>query len=543
MVKTLCAALLVVSLYAVHGEFLQTLNVSKLQELLPFSEDPAHDNMGHYTRIYGDVIIAGAYGNNNWRGKIYVFEKNAQSGLFEPLQELVASHPMSLAYLGLNIDIWEDTIVGGAPYEEPLGEYRSGAVYVWQKGLNGLYQLSQRLVPWDSQRSGFYGYSVAIEGNRLVVGARFTKNEVDNIARAGKIYVYERVDQSSPFELVQQLRGVVPRIHWADELRLRGDVLLAGAPRAYDGEGAAYVFHRIEGEWIEIQEFRVDTSNGVPADVNAHFGEGIAISSDGSYIVVAGERRDSVQGENTGGAQLYERVGNQWQFKQHLEPPRRGNLRFGQRLVAKGNFIFVGAWTSPEIASGAGAVYIYAKDVDGIFKLSNTVVNPMGQENDNFGKMLDVTEHYLVVGAPKENQVSAVDSGVVHVYSIEERDGCETTYVPTPTPMFDDFLGFVDDVLDVKVGLNEIGLNVISVEAGRVVQVRLQVLETKKILGTQTYPVEQGRTALVLSVPVPEGVVESGEELQLRIAMFPEGYGWSERVIPGLFAFPKLAAF
>ncbi|KAJ8908597.1 hypothetical protein NDN08_005302 [Rhodosorus marinus] len=418
---TICLAILLVQLRPVFGGFLENPEFVKLQTLLPFSQDSARDNMGHYTKVFGDVIIAGAYGNRNWRGKIYVFEKNSGTGLFEPLQELVASHPMTLAYLGLNIDIWEDTIVGGAPYEEPQGEYRSGVVYVWQKGLDGRFHQTQRLIPWDSQRRGYYGYSVAIEGDRLVIGARFTRNEVDRIGEAGKIYVYERMDRNSPFLLVQQLRGTMSRAHWADELRLHGDVLLCGAPRAYGGEGAGYIFHRIDGEWVEVQELRVDTSNGIPVNGDAHLGEGNAISSDGSYMVVGGERRSSEMGENTGAAQLYERNGSSWEFKQHLSPPRGGDLRFGQRLVAMGNFIFISAWTSPEIAPGAGAVYAYIKDTDGIFQLYDTILNPTGQENDNFGKMVDVNAEYLVIGAPKENQVQAAESGAVHVYAIAER--------------------------------------------------------------------------------------------------------------------------
>uniref|UniRef100_A0A7S2ZJ52 Uncharacterized protein n=1 Tax=Rhodosorus marinus TaxID=101924 RepID=A0A7S2ZJ52_9RHOD len=417
-----CLAILVVQLHQVLGGFLQNPEIVKLQTLLPFSEDPTHDNTGHYTKIFGDVIIAGAYGNRGWRGKIYVFEKSSRTGLFEPLQELVASHPMPLAYLGLNLDIWEDTIVGGAPYEEPQGEYRSGVVYVWKKGQDGLFHQTQRLIPWDSQRRGYYGYSVAIEGDRLVIGARFTRNEVDGIGEAGKIYVYERADRNSPFALVQELRGTMRRAHWADELRLHGDVMLCGAPRAYGGEGAAYVFHRIDGEWVEVQELRVDSSNGIPVNEDAHLGEGNSISSDGSYMVVGGERRSSEMGESTGAAQLYERNGSTWEFKQHLSPPRGGDLRFGQRLVAMGSLILISAWISPEIAPGAGAVYAYVKDTDGIFQLYGTILNPMGQENDNFGKMVDVSEDYLVIGAPKENQVQATDSGAVHVYTIADRD-------------------------------------------------------------------------------------------------------------------------
>jgi len=422
-------------------------NVIETQVIHPQSPlDPSdlkYNNMGHYTRVYGNTIIAGAYGHNRWEGCIYVYEKQGD-GQFSFLQRLEGSHPQQGAYLGLNVDLWEDTIVGGAPYSEPEGHFRSGSVYIWKKQSSGLYSQTARLWPDDTQRGGFFGYAVSIHENRLAVGARFTRNDETGVGRAGKVYIYET--NGAEWNLQEQIRNYgESNIHWADELRLVKDVLLVGAPRAYGGEGAAFAYVEkssiVDGQEVKsfvlVNEFRILADN---KDSNDHFGEGCTVSEDGNIIVVAGERANS-DWANTGAAQMYLRNGDSFEFHQYIYPNRGGGLRYGQRLEIHGDMLVVGAWTSNEAGPEAGSAYIFVRCDDNYWTLQEKLVGSGLEGGENFGKMVDISDEYVIVGAPKTGEVDtdSAESGAVHIYKRSEllsvSPSVSATVAPSSSPV------------------------------------------------------------------------------------------------------------
>lgn len=555
--------------------------VTPFQVLLPEGSDLINTNMGHYTSIYEDTIVAGAYGHKGWRGALYVYEKGVD-GSFSFGQKLEASHPHGGSYLGLNIDMSKDTIVGGSPFSRPLEFVKSGSVYVWERDGSGIWSETAKLVPYDAQENGFFGYAVAIDKNTLIVGARTTYNEINEISRAGKVYIYER--EGSNWSLSQMLRGNKPGgIQWADEVRIVDDVLCLGAPRDYDGEGSAFVYTKVNGKWAFGQEFRLieDSENGVIKNGRDHFGEGIAISEDAQVIAIGGETMNSVAGTRTGAAQVYGRSGKSWVFKQFLYPTTWGGLAFGQRIAIRNNIIAIGAWKSSEGVLHAGSTYLYKKCDDGSYVVQEKILHANRMEKDSFGKHVDLSDEYLIVGANKDNDVGFSASGAVHVYRLGSAPTAfpvptappsATTSLPilppatptstpsaTPTPIptqthtptptsnnnltplptptqpsipLEDSLAFVSDVSVLKVGQNLITIAFQSKEPGRVLHLRIKNKITNQRMAAGIVPIPQGSSTHTFSVHL---YGSPGFLIQLRAAMWPEGTSWKSKVIRGVF--------
>ena len=68
-----------------------------------------------------------------------------------------------------------------------------GAVYIYVTDDSGAsWSMTKKLLPWDGTPSTYFGCSVAIEGEVVVVGAYAALNTV-SVQNTGKYYGFERV--------------------------------------------------------------------------------------------------------------------------------------------------------------------------------------------------------------------------------------------------------------------------------------------------------------------------------------------------------------
>jgi hypothetical protein len=140
---------------------------------------------------------------------------------------------------------------------------------------------------------------------------------------------------------------------WA--VAISGDWAVAGAPFSQNGSGAlgaAYVFHRVGGNWIETQRLTPNDSGGG--------GFGTSVAMNGNTLVI-GAPGDSPQGFSLAGSTyVFTLVGSTWTQSAKLNPsPMHSGDEFGQPVAISGSRVLIGA---PEDASHgleSGAAYIF----------------------------------------------------------------------------------------------------------------------------------------------------------------------------------------
>jgi len=78
----------------------------------------------------------------------------------------------------------------GAIYDGDNGDY-SGSAYVFTKPTSGCTVASQyvKLKAWDGAESDYFGYSVSISGDHIVIGAY---GDDDNGNYSGSAYVFTK---------------------------------------------------------------------------------------------------------------------------------------------------------------------------------------------------------------------------------------------------------------------------------------------------------------------------------------------------------------
>mmetsp|Transcript_318 Transcript_318/g.1047 ORF Transcript_318/g.1047 Transcript_318/m.1047 type:complete len:556 (-) Transcript_318:1571-3238(-) len=405
--------------------------IGRPTQLVPL-DNPSPGFMGHYVAVDDDTLVSGAYGDNTYGGSAYVFERDGST--HRQTAKLEASDTGRGNYYGLNVATSDGIVVIGGPFN-PINGDESGSAYVYELDTVGIWR-ETRITPSDGRNFSYFGYAVSIDGDNLAIGARFARNELTYTPLAGAVYMYVR-RRFGVWEMVEKIRGTRENTQFGDEVRIKRDVLLFGAPRDYGGRGSAQIYMYRDGRWQFRQEILHTPPPGVEIklddetarfETGDHFGEGVAISEDTRTIVIAGENCGSPRISDGGAAYVYVRFGESYRFIQHLFPTGWGAQRFGQRLAVHGGVILVGAWMNSERGAGSGAAYVYTRCDDGMWMYQEKLYLDGARAGDEFGKGVAINANYMVIGAPKRSTGGHDRQGLINVYPITHSD------VPFVTP-------------------------------------------------------------------------------------------------------------
>ena len=277
-------------------------NISQSARLLSPEDPPpgASANFGISVAIDGNVIVVGA----NWAdsngiyvtGAAYVFLKPLQgwSGDIYPSAKLTASDVLSNDGFGRAVAIFGETIAIGSPERVSQASFFDGSVYVFSQPENGWEDCppinsmptcieNAKLLSSDVQDDDFFGWAVAMDDNKIVVGAPHL------LERNGHAYVYLKPENGWSGLMTENFMLEPSDSYMNDQfgssVALDKDVIMVGATRLYNEKsGALYVYQWTDGQWVSpVHESAILTPS---LDSNIVFtGKAVAIENG---IVVAG---------------------------------------------------------------------------------------------------------------------------------------------------------------------------------------------------------------------------------------------------------------
>ena len=222
---------------------------SQVQKLGPAGGVILGDRFGESLAVSGDKLAVGSPGADvpfTAAGSVYVFI-DAGGGIFAQQDKISIPSGANGDSFGFAVAIEGNTLVGGATQYTPnIPQPAYGAAYVYE--FNGSSWVSQgRLVASDGSSVDRFGYSVAVSGNVVAVGAR----EDDTLSGpdAGSAYVFTR--SGSVWTERQKLAPADPfnGDRFGGSVALSGNNLVVGAAEkalsSPNGQGAAYHFTQI----------------------------------------------------------------------------------------------------------------------------------------------------------------------------------------------------------------------------------------------------------------------------------------------------------
>lgn len=257
---------------------------SEQGETLFASDGTEGDNFGGSVAISGNTAVVGAArapNPNNPSNVIgvqvaYVYERTGPPGSEVWSEQAILGSGIGSGF-GRAVAIDGDTIVIGAPKDSEFG-FDSGAAYIFVRDGAGWVQQA-KLVPSNPQTSAYFGYSVAISGDTILIGAPRAE-EPAGFFRTGAAYVFTRSGGAWTEQAQLSAPTPQPDDFFGFSVALAGDTAAIGA-RLRDGfapdQGAVFVFARTGPPGSEVWIYRTELFSPLPGSAY-HFGHSLSMS-------------------------------------------------------------------------------------------------------------------------------------------------------------------------------------------------------------------------------------------------------------------------
>ena len=336
--------------------FVQAAGVWVQQAMLTAADAAAGDCFGTAVAVSGDTAVIGAsakhLGTINDAGAAYMFVRSGD--VWTQQARLTAADAAAGDYFGGAAAVDGDTAAIGADWSDQAAKANAGAAYVFVRSA-GVWLQQAKLIAGDAAASDSFGYALALDGDTVVVGAPYSDRA--GAADAGAAYVFVRAGDV----WTQQAKLTASDAAYADAfgyaVAADGDRVVVGAPyvdRAGAADaGAAYVFVRAGDVWT--QQAKLTAADAAPLD---RFGNSVALAGDTALIGACYD--DHPGGTDAGAAYVFVDSRGVWtQQAKFTAADAAAGDSFGSVALA-GSTAVVGAWRDDRAgATDAGAVYVF----------------------------------------------------------------------------------------------------------------------------------------------------------------------------------------
>ena len=329
----------------------------------------------------------------------------------------------------------------------------SGAVYLFKSDGNTWIpnETPFKLTASDALKGDQFGWAIAIYGDRLAVGApSSSRNESPPVS--GAVYLF-RYDGKTwvPDEGQEKLTATIPQVYerFGFSLALDGNKLVVGAP----GSNSAYVFERQQdGKWLPVDIPQPPNASMFGSAVAARDGRvvvgapgaglafvldqggswvelpakapflGCALAFHGDTVVVGAPSslHPFVSATGSGSVHFFKQQGTTWVEQDVLELSYAGG--FGSSVSSNGDILVVGAPFdevihpfTQEVVSDGGSAYVFGyENSEWVMQTQLIAGDPSESDNpnaepfmyDRFGWAVATDGNTVVAGSPFLNDAN-----------------------------------------------------------------------------------------------------------------------------------------
>ncbi|MBE2221127.1 MAG: FG-GAP repeat protein [Anaerolineae bacterium] len=380
------------------------------QNKLTASDAAENDYFGWSVDVSGNTAVIGApYDLFNWdgstdHGNVYVYVR--QAGVWTEQQILTPSDAEPGLVFGYSVAIDGDTVVVGAHRYYSSDPDANGAAYVFERE-NGVWTEQQKLTASDATTYNYFGYSVDVDGDTTIIG---TIRDDHSGSYSGSAYVFVR--ENDLWGLQQKLIANDPQSYhdFGNSVSLSGNTAVIGANRDDDhglDSGAAYVFTRENGIWSQQQKLAASD-----LAMDDTFGYSVAVSQD---TIIVGSHRDDDGGDLSGSAYIFVREENIWHEQQKLRAnDAAASDLFGYSVAISGETAVVGAHFDDDGGQNSGSLYIFDRSA-GLWTQKQKIIASDPAARDYFGRAVAIDGETVVSGA-NEKDDDGDKSGAAYVF-------------------------------------------------------------------------------------------------------------------------------
>ena len=292
------------------------------------------DQFASWVAIDGDTMVVSAFWNDDNgtdSGSVYIYSLINTEWVLQ--QKLTAPDASEGDWFGRTVAISGDTVVVGANRDLDESGFVSGSVYIYvRNGVN--WTLQEKIKPDDISPGDIFGTFVAIDGDTIVASSRWDDDDGNN---SGSVYVFERSGTN-----------------WSQEAKL-----IASDAGAYDEFGTGL---DIDGNTLVVNTYKSGRDNTYPryTYIFARGAEGW-VEEVKLPVPCTGARvdGDTVIAGASNSIFIFERSGSEWSQKEEITAPdiATDGQYFGTGRAIDANTMVIGA---PYYDEGSGNFYASA---------------------------------------------------------------------------------------------------------------------------------------------------------------------------------------
>lgn len=354
-------------------------------------------------------------------GRAFIFTRistgwSQKTVLSDPLLFTGAMFGQSVAMSGDG-----ETCAVGCPVDKnSFGQATAGSVYVFVLDkTSGLWTKQTRLLPVDiNGMNANSGVSVALsdDGNILAVGSNY--NTWAGVGYVGTVSIYERTGTSWVLKDTLHPNTFVASLYFGTSVALSSDGAVVAVGANNDNQtagtsGAVYIFTRAGDLWSQTTKL-VNTVSGT----SEQFGEHVALSGDGKTCVVGAKNfLNTAQNQYNGAVYVFYNNAGTWVKERIVDDTPTTNDYFGSSVAISkdGTKLVIGVpGKESNGLTDTGVVYVYS-GVNGAGWVRTKTISPKFLEtSDRLGYSVGISGDATtaVIGAPGQY----ASAGSIYIY-------------------------------------------------------------------------------------------------------------------------------
>lgn len=390
------------------------------------SDGGVDDLFGSSISISGQTIIVGSPNETTASGisagSARVFVRTGAT--WTQQATLTASDSAQYDSFGAAVAINGDTAVIGAPWHDPSS---AGSAYVFVRA-DGIWTEQAKLTAIDAT-SRVFGYSIALDGDSLVIGAI---GDYHAGSASGSAFVFVRSGEAWTQQAKLIAADASTNDIFGNSVSISDDTAVIGAYQSGTSfTGSAYVFARSGAIWT--QQAQLIASDAAQGD---HFGYSVDIHD--NNILIGAPYDDNAAGNNAGSAYMFTKTSGVWSQQAKLiarDSELANSLYFGGSVSLSGDNALIGATGGGvEGAYSEGSAYLFIRS-NGAWMQHVKLKAIDAMEQDQFGTCVTHSGDTVVVGSPPDGNSAGPDAGSAYVTHIGTHcDGVPVPEVCNPLP-------------------------------------------------------------------------------------------------------------
>ena len=366
----------------------------------------ASDSFGTSMALDGDTLAIGAPGKEvvgtetSNAGAVYIFRR--ENGSWVEQAVLQASNAQDGDSFGSQVALKGDTLAVAARREDGVNNAvtDAGAVYIFVR-TNATWTEQAIVRASNTESFDLFGFAIALDHDLLAVGAPLEDHASNLRQAAGATYVFTRQNGVWTEQKILRASDAEMDDWFGTSIALQNNTLIVGASHASDDAGAVYVFNKINTTWH--QQTILEASNGEAED---YFGHSLAFDANTLVVGATHEDGQANNLVQAGAAYVFiQGTDNSWGEQTVLRAFDANPFdSFGASVAVAGDRIVVGARSADgatNLMPDAGAAYVFTRDTANWREQATLYAANPGSE-DQFGDSVAVADTTVVVGAPNE---------------------------------------------------------------------------------------------------------------------------------------------